>query len=43
MRGVHRIYGVAVTTVIAWLKKAEPLGSFVETLLPAKADDVLEL
>jgi insertion element IS1 protein InsB len=44
MRGVQRVFGVAVRTLAQWLKaKAARLPDLVETLLTARADDVLEL
>ncbi|MCX7840742.1 MAG: IS1 family transposase [Anaerolineae bacterium] len=43
LRGIERIYGVARQTVARWLKKALTLPPLESTLLPAQADDVLEL
>jgi insertion element IS1 protein InsB len=44
MRGGQRILGVAVRTLAQWLKaKAARWPALVETLLAARADDVLEL
>ncbi len=43
-RGITRTFGVCRKTIMRWVgKKAEQLPAFVDTLLPAKNGDVLEL
>ena len=44
LRGIQRVFGVWRTTVMRWLKEAlERLPSLLETLVPAAAEDVLEM
>ncbi len=44
LRGIQRVFGVWRKTVLRWLEAwVAQLPSLVETLLPAQADDVLEL
>lgn len=44
LRGIQRVFGVWRSTVMRWLKaEVERLPSLLETLLPAEADDVLEM
>ena len=44
IRGITRTFGVCYQTVMRWVgKKAESFPAFVDTLLPAKNGDVLEL
>lgn len=44
MRGIRRIFGVVPQTLLRWIKAAlEKLPSLIQTLNPARCDDVLEL
>ena len=44
LRGIQRVFGVWRTTVLRWLKQLiERLPTLPETLLPAQAEDVLEM
>ncbi|MEZ4669473.1 MAG: IS1 family transposase [Anaerolineae bacterium] len=44
LRGIQRVFGVWRKTVLRWLEAwVAQLPSLAETLLPAQADDVLEL
>jgi len=44
LRGIQRVFGVWRTTVLRWLKQLiEHLPTVLETLLPAQAEDVLEM
>lgn len=43
LRGVERALGISRPTVSAWIKKVHSLPSLAQSLLPAQADDVLEL
>ena len=44
LRGIQRVFGVWRKTVLRWLAAwVEQLPTLVETLVPAQADDVLEL
>ena len=44
IRGITRTFGVCYKTVLRWVgKKIADLSAFVDTLLPAKNGDVLEL
>ena len=44
LRGLQRVFGVWRTTVLRWLQqRLQHLPSLVETLLPAQAEDVLEM
>ena len=44
LRGLQRVFGVWRSTVLRWLRQLlEQLPSLIQTLLPAQADDVLEM
>ena len=44
LRGIQRVFGVWRKTVLRWLRAwVEQLPTLIETLVPAQADDVLEL
>lgn len=44
LRGLQRIFGAWRSTVLRWLRQAvAAMPSLVESLLPAQADDVLEM
>ena len=44
MRGIQRIFGVVPRTLLKWLEQAlEQLPNLAQSLMPAQADDILEL